>query len=129
MCRCLKIPRSSYYYKATEPVSEAELEAKVKQIFRESKSRYGARKIKKRLEVQGMTVSRRRIRRIMKRLTLVSVYQQSSLSHILKGEDEASLPKISLARRIQPRKATGSDCNRLNLCPCRQELGLCFIDD
>ncbi len=94
MCRCLKIPRSSYYYKATEPVSEAELEAKVKQIFRESKSRYGARKIKKRLEVQGMTVSRR-IRWIMKRLTLVSVYQQSSFKPHSKGEKRSPPFQIS----------------------------------
>ncbi|WP_438838288.1 IS3 family transposase [Streptococcus pluranimalium] len=103
MCRCLKIPRSSYYYKATEPVSEAELEAKVIQIFRESKSRYGARKIKKRLEVQGMTVSRRRIRRIMKRLTLVSVYQQSSFKPHSKGKNEASIPNL-LARQFNQEK-------------------------
>ena len=46
MCRWLKIPRSSYYYKAVEPVPEAELGEKIKSIFLESKSRYGAGKIK-----------------------------------------------------------------------------------
>lgn len=46
MCRWLKIPRSSYYYKAVEPVSEAELEEKIKAIFLQNKSRYGASKIK-----------------------------------------------------------------------------------
>ena len=40
MCRWLNLPRSSYYYKTSEPVSEADLEEKVKQIFP-----YGARKI------------------------------------------------------------------------------------
>ncbi len=73
------------------------------QIFRESKSRYGARKIKKRLEVQGMTVSRRRIRRIMKRLTLVSVYQQSSFKPHSKGKNEASIPNL-LARQFNQEK-------------------------
>ncbi len=82
---------------------EAELEAKVIQIFRESKSRYGARKIKKRLEVQGMTVSRRRIRRIMKRLTLVSVYQQDSFKPHSKGKNEASIPNL-LARQFNQEK-------------------------
>lgn len=53
MCRWLKIPRSSYYYKAVVPVSEAQLEEMVKRIFLDSKSRYGARKIKKCLEAQG----------------------------------------------------------------------------
>ncbi|CCW39371.1 Mobile element protein [Streptococcus agalactiae ILRI005] len=47
MCRWLKIPRSSYYYKAVKPVPEAELGEKIKSIFLQSKSRYGARKIKK----------------------------------------------------------------------------------
>lgn len=67
MCRWLNIPRSSYYYQAVDPVSEANLEDKVTYIFLESKSRYGARKIKKCLEKDGIILSRRRIRRIMKR--------------------------------------------------------------
>ncbi len=71
MCRWLNIPRSSYYYKAAELVSEAELEERVKHIFLESKSRYGTRKIKKCLEREGINLSRRRIRRIMKRLDRV----------------------------------------------------------
>ncbi len=50
MCQCLNIPRSSYYYKAVVPVSEAQLEEMVKRIFLDNKSRYGARKIKKCLE-------------------------------------------------------------------------------
>ena len=32
MCRLLDIPRPSYYYKAVEPVSEAELEEKSKRF-------------------------------------------------------------------------------------------------
>ena len=47
MCRWLNIPRSSYYYQAVDPVSEADLEDKITYIFLESKSRYGASKIKK----------------------------------------------------------------------------------
>lgn len=46
MCRWLNIPRSSYYYKAVEPVSEAKLEENIKAIFLESKARYGSRKSK-----------------------------------------------------------------------------------
>ena len=75
MCRWLNLPRSSYYYKASELISEAEFEEKVKQIFFKSQLRYGARKIKHCLAKDGIILSRRRIRRIMKRLNLVSVYQ------------------------------------------------------
>ncbi|CRH94727.1 Uncharacterised protein [Chlamydia trachomatis] len=53
MCRLLGIPRSTYYYKALEPVSETNLEEDIKRIFLENKSRYGARKIKQGLADEG----------------------------------------------------------------------------
>ncbi|MDK6808614.1 IS3 family transposase, partial [Corynebacterium aurimucosum] len=77
-----------------EPVPEAELGEKIKSIFLESKSRYGARKIKKCLEVQGINLSRRRIRRIMKRLNLVSVYQKAAFKPPAKGKNEAPVPNF-----------------------------------
>lgn len=92
MCRLLGIPRSSYYYKVAEPVSEAELENRVTAIFHESKARYGARKIKKILETEGKQVSRRRIRRIMKRRHLVSVYQKAAFKSQHKHTNEAPIP-------------------------------------
>lgn len=92
MCRWLNIPRSSYYYQAVNPVSEADLEDKITYIFLESKSRYGARKIKKCLEKDGIILSRRRIRRIMKRLNLVSVYQKAAFKPHSKGKNEAPIP-------------------------------------
>ena len=94
MCRWLDIPRSSYYYKAVEPVSEAELEKMIKRIFLDNKSRYGARKIKKCLESEGITLSRRRIRRIMQKLHLVSVYQKAAFKPYFKGKNEAPLPNL-----------------------------------
>ena len=92
MCRWLNIPRSSYYYQAVNPVSEDDLEDKITYIFLESKSRYGARKIKKCLEKDGIILSRRRIRRIMKRLNLVSVYQKAAFKPHSKGKNEAPIP-------------------------------------
>ena len=86
------MPRSSYYYQAVEPVSETVLEEKIKNIYLESKSRYGARKIKKCLEKDGIILSRRRIRRIMKRLNLVSVYQKAAFKPHARGKNEAPIP-------------------------------------
>ena len=97
------MPRSSYYYQAVEPVSEAEFEEKIKGIFLDSKSRYGARKIKKCLEVDGIILSRRRIRRIMKRLNLVSVYQKAAFKPHSKGKNEAPVPNL-LARQFNQEK-------------------------
>ena len=97
MCRWLNIPRSSYYYQAVNPVSEADLEDKITYIFLESKSRYGARKIKKCLEKDGIILSRRRIRRIMKRLNLVSVYQKAAFKlEFINQETFQSLEELAL---------------------------------
>ncbi len=103
MCRWFKIPRSSYYYKAVKPVSEAELEENIKAIFLESKARYGARKIKKCLENEGIKLSHRRIRRIMNRLNLVSVYQKAAFKPHTKGKNEAPIPN-HLARQFEQEK-------------------------
>ena len=104
MCRCLNIPRASYYYKAIEPKSEAELEEMIKTIFRESKSRYGAKKLEKCLENEGIILSlRRRIRRIMKRLNLVSVYLKAAFKLNSKGKNEAPIPNL-LARQFDQEK-------------------------
>lgn len=92
MCRFLAIPRSSYYYKVVDSVSEVDLEEKVSGIFSESKDRYGARKIKQALALQGICLSRRWICRIMKRLNLVSVYHKVTFKPHSKGKNKASVP-------------------------------------
>lgn len=80
MCRFLGIPRSLIYYHLNKEESKTNLkteellEEKIKEIFRKSKNAYGSRKIKVELEKQDITVSRRKICRIMKKHSLVSSY-------------------------------------------------------
>lgn len=90
MCRWLNIPRSSYYYQAVEPVSEDELEEKIKRFFLKVRL-YGARKIKKGLEVERIRLSRRRI---MKKLNLISLYQEVSFKSHSKGKSDAAMSNI-----------------------------------
>lgn len=92
MCRCLNIPRSSYYYQSKDSVSEEEVEEKVTTVFTDNKKRYGARKIKKILESKGFRISRRRIRHIMKKFNLVSVYQKSTFKPHTPKKNESSVP-------------------------------------
>ena len=94
--RLLEIPRSSYYYKVAEAVLEAELETKVKDVFLGNKAWFGAKKIKEALETQV-------IRRIMKRLNLVCVYQKASFKPHSKGKNEAPVPN-HLNREFHDRK-------------------------
>ncbi|XOQ14023.1 MAG: HTH-21 domain-containing protein [Shouchella clausii] len=75
MCAILNIPRSTFYYEAKQrdhAEEEEQLTALISDLFRQSRGIYGQRKIKKELNKQGWTVSRRRIGRIMKAQGLVS---------------------------------------------------------
>lgn len=75
MCNVLQIPRSTYYYEAKEQKKSADhLRTAIIDIFHKSRQNYGTRKIKKELKKLDMTVSRRRIGRIMKENGLVSKY-------------------------------------------------------
>lgn len=80
MCKFLGITRSLIYYHLNKEdaknnlETEELLEEKVKEIFRKSKNAYGSRKIKVELEKQDITVSRRKICRIMKKHALISSY-------------------------------------------------------
>jgi len=74
MCEVLQIPRSSYYYKHTNPVSEDALVKLIRELFIRNRSAYGTRKLKIELQKLGHQISRRRIGRIMKEQGLVSKY-------------------------------------------------------
>lgn len=74
MCRALNISRGMIYYTPKENQVNTELESEVIRIFKESKTHYGTRKIKRELAKKGYQVSKRRIGEIMKKYDLVSTY-------------------------------------------------------
>jgi putative transposase len=70
MCKLMKVSRSGYYEYLSAPESirakeDAELAELIKDIFKEGRSTYGARRIKKRLAQKNIIASRRRIARLM----------------------------------------------------------------
>lgn len=77
MCKALKISRSEYYYRKSHKTniykeSNRELDIEILKIYKESKRRYGAPKIRKILEQQGMKVSQKRVSKRMKFLKIKS---------------------------------------------------------
>lgn len=71
MCRLLSVSASGYYGWRDRPLSKraqenAVLAAKIKAIFNEEKERAGAKRITKRLNLEGIRVSRHRVARIMR---------------------------------------------------------------
>lgn len=77
MCHLLGISRSTYYYEvskeAAQPTADS-MTSYIVQIFKDSYSNYGTRKIKVELYKIGFQVSRRRIGRIMTEQGLISNY-------------------------------------------------------
>ena len=71
MCKILEVSRSSYYYWVKHPVSlhhqvDERLSKKIHKIHEESRGTYGTRSIKHELESDGISISRRRISRLMR---------------------------------------------------------------
>ena len=77
MCKVLQIPRSTFYYEVKERPDESHIVKEIIDIFKASRNNYGTRKIKVELAKRKLTVSRRRIGRIMKQEGLVSNYTVS----------------------------------------------------
>jgi putative transposase len=73
----MKVSRSAYYQWLNKPEEcnrdkeDQELLILIRQIFAEGRSTYGARRIKKKLSLQGKVCSRHRIVRLMKEANLV----------------------------------------------------------
>lgn len=109
MCGVLQIPRSSYYYHARKreddehQAEEADLQERIYKIFTQSRNNYGTRKIKRELEKQDVTVSKRRIGRIMKQLGLVSNYTVAYYKSQQKPSNEAETANV-LNREFQQKQ-------------------------
>ncbi len=78
MCQILEIGRSTYYEWLNRPISHRELNDRdlithIKEIFDESDSTYGHRRIKRQLRKKGIKTSNQRVRRLMKEYGLISV--------------------------------------------------------
>jgi putative transposase len=70
MCQFMKVSRSGYYEwlnsaQTAKKKQDEEFIKIIKPIFKEGRSTYGTRRIKKKLALQNKTVSRRRIGRLM----------------------------------------------------------------
>jgi putative transposase len=76
MCEFLNVSRSCFYAWLNAPKTEREKEnealiGQLRILFQEGRGNYGTRRLKRKLQKLGKTVSRRRIGRLMKRAGLV----------------------------------------------------------
>lgn len=95
-CRILGVPRSTCYSMTGHPETEHvdPIAGDVRAVRRDSRGRYGARKIKAVLERKGVTASRRRIGGIMREQSMTSAYtRRRSKPHGMRA-DEARLANL-----------------------------------
>ena len=95
-CRILGVPRSTYYWMVEHPeVERADpIAGDVRAIWRDSRQRYGARKIKAALGRKGVTASRRRIGNIMREQGMTSAYARGRSEPHRTRADEARLANL-----------------------------------
>lgn len=75
MCQLLQVGRSSFYeWLERQPSARAlenqRLATRVKKIFMEGRGNYGSRRIRRLMQSEGLTISRRRVGKLMKQQDL-----------------------------------------------------------
>ena len=94
-CKVLGISRSSYYYEVKEKAKEEKhLEEAVEKAFRENRSLYGSRKLKRVLAKQGIIISKEKICKIMEKLGLISAYTRKKYKKQSKKCNESTAPNL-----------------------------------
>lgn len=103
-CRILGVPRSTYYWMIEHPETERAdpIAGDVRAIWRDSRERYGARKIKAALERKGVTASRRRIGNIMHEQGMTSAYARRTFKPHKTRADEVVPEKLRTLDRGRP---------------------------
>ena len=112
-CGILGVAKSTYYWMLDRPEAERAdpYEKDVERVWRDSGKVYGAGKIKHALGYEGVTLSRRRINRIMKRNGMASSYSKAAYRPRPARPNDAPAPNI-LAREFNgyaPRTHLASD--------------------
>lgn len=112
-CGILGVAKSTYYWMLEHPEAERAdpYEKDVERVWRDSGKVYGARKIKHALGHEGVTLSRRRVNRIMKRNGMASSYSKAAYRPRPARPNDDPAPSI-LAREFDgyaPRTHLASD--------------------
>ena len=83
LCRVMQVSRSGFYqymqhYKnGVQRPEETALNARIRAIFKQHRSKYGSRRIKKQLRHEGHQIGRYKVRRIMRQLSLKAIVRSA----------------------------------------------------
>lgn len=94
LLKILSMSKSSYYYQQSIKDKYIDIRTKIKEIFQSSYQSYGYRRIKKALENDGIIISEKVVRRLMKEtgLAVLAVKRKKFCSYM--GEISPAVPNI-----------------------------------
>ncbi|WP_317175574.1 IS3 family transposase [Pontibacter beigongshangensis] len=106
MCRVLQVSASGYYYWLHHPVSLRELKeqdivAQIKEVYQQSKWRYGSPRISVELREQGVRASRPRVARLMQKHQIQSVIRKKYRVQTTDSSHTYTVAENHLARDFQ----------------------------
>ncbi|WP_237144716.1 IS3 family transposase [Pontibacter pamirensis] len=109
MCKVLQVSTSGYYYWLKHPVGvragkEQELVEQIKQVYEQSKRRYGSPRIAVELKEQGVHVSRPRVARLMQKHQVKSIIRKKYRMQTTDSSHAYTVAENHLSRDFQ---ATG----------------------
>ena len=112
-CRLLSLSRSSFYYR---PVGEAELNLDLMRLIDEQFLEtpfYGVRQMARHLRNEGHAVNDKRVRRLMRLMGLMPIYQKPNTSKPAKGHKR--YPYLLRGLRVErPNQVWCADITRSN---------------
>ncbi|QCR21132.1 hypothetical protein C1N53_01330 [Pontibacter sp. SGAir0037] len=103
MCKVLKVSTSGFYYWLQHPVGarelkERELVGQIKQVHKQSGSRYGSPRISFELRDRGIRASRPRVARLMRKHQIKSIVRKSYRVQTTDSNHSLSVAENHLAR-------------------------------
>ena len=115
-CRLLKLNRASYYYR---PKLESEYNLELMKLIDQEYMNYpffGSRQMKRHLNRQGHTVSRHKVRHLMRKMGLVAIYQKPKTT----GRNKEHKVYPYLLRNLQINKSNQVWCSDITYIPMRR---------
>ena len=106
ICQVLGVPRSSYYHAAAptpSELSDRDIGAKIEEVFKLHRRRYGYRRIRCELADRGITCAPARVRRIMKERSLKALQPKTYVPRTSDGRADKPSPNLLEGKELPDR--------------------------
>ena len=120
--KVLDIPKSSFYYNLDAMSKEdknIEIKAKIREIFKEHKGRYGYRRITLEMRNQGYEINHKKVKRLMKVMGLYGITPKAKYKSY-KGDMNGTVPNLLLDKVVDEESHTTTYKQNFTTTACNQ---------